>query len=148
MNLFKKYRAIKEGCGYTIHTSGTGYTAIVSGHKVKFHKNGEHMPDADYEGKGDTKEEKERDAQEFAHDEMEHRKGVKESIESIDETDGDLHDPNREAFRERNRAKDPIERESEEGGNKGRKHAQMGGGSASVLLIGQIASILSKRKKF
>lgn len=69
MNLFEKYKSLLEGVDYD---SGNGYTARVvktkqGKHVAKFFKDGEHMTDADYEGR-DLK-----DAHEFAADEIAHR---------------------------------------------------------------------------
>lgn len=69
MNLFEKFIAEVKGTEYK---SGTDYTARVvkigGKHVAKFFNRGEHMKDADYEG------EDEKDAHEFAKDEMVHRK--------------------------------------------------------------------------
>jgi hypothetical protein len=69
MNTFQNFRKLKaESNDYN---SGTPYSAKVvkenGKHVAKFYKNGEHMVDADYEGQN------EKDAHEFASDEMDHR---------------------------------------------------------------------------
>lgn len=69
MNLLETFRKLKlESNEYK---SGTPYSAKVvkenGKHIAKFYKNGEHMSDADYEGQN------EKDAHEFASDEMDYR---------------------------------------------------------------------------
>jgi len=82
MNTLEKYKHITEVKG-TQYTSGTDYTARVvklgNKHIAKFFNKGEHMKDADYEGQN------EKDAHEFANDEMEYRK--KQKNESVDGKD-------------------------------------------------------------
>lgn len=84
MNSFSKIKALVEIAGQK-YDSGVGYTSRVvklkNKHIAKFFKDGKHMSDADYEGQD------EKDAHEFARDEMAYRKKEKMKNESVDPKD-------------------------------------------------------------
>lgn len=72
MNLIEKYKNLVEAKGSTFYDSGVGTTARVipvnGKHVVKFFVNGKHQKYSDYDA------DNEKDAHEFAQDEMDHAK--------------------------------------------------------------------------
>lgn len=130
MNLVSQYKKILESKSGVYTAPGTGYMARVisknNKHVAKIFKDGVHMQSSDYEGRD------EKDAHEFAKEEMEFRTKEKSQVnERISEPEGSHHESG-----------NPIEDESS---HQGRKHKQMGRqGNVEALKI--IAELLAGKK--
>jgi hypothetical protein len=83
MTLLSRIRTLIEDTGKLYTSKGTGYSARVisknNKHVTKFFKDGVHMKDADYDGQN------EKDAHDFAKEEMEYRSKEKNESTQIDE---------------------------------------------------------------